>query len=38
MQKALIGILIGAQEPISLLPIGVMTLVLGSAVGWAAGR
>ena len=32
------AILIGAQEPVSLVPIGVMTLILGSAVGYAVDR
>lgn len=32
------AILIGAKEPISLLPIGLMTLILGAGVGYFAGR
>ncbi|MDP1823430.1 MAG: hypothetical protein Q8L48_09315 [Archangium sp.] len=32
------AILIGAAEPMSLIPISVMTLVLGSGVGFAARR
>lgn len=30
--------LIGAREPVSLIPIAVMTLILGSGVGYAAGK
>jgi hypothetical protein len=32
------AILIGAVEPMSLVPIGIMTLILGSGVGYAVGR
>ena len=32
------AVLIGAQEPASLVPIGIMTLVLGSAVGYVVSR
>jgi hypothetical protein len=32
------AILIGAQEPASLVPIVIMTLILGSGVGFFAGR
>ncbi|MBN2058366.1 MAG: hypothetical protein JW782_06190 [Candidatus Saganbacteria bacterium] len=32
------AIIIGAQEPASLFPIGVMTLILGSGVGFIIGR
>ncbi|MFH1448755.1 MAG: hypothetical protein ABIG39_07890 [Candidatus Micrarchaeota archaeon] len=32
------AILIGAKEPISLVPIGIMTLILGSSLGHAIGR
>lgn len=31
-------IIVGAQDPASLVPIGIMTLILGSAVGYAVGR
>jgi hypothetical protein len=31
-------ILIGWKEPISLIPIGIMTLLLGAGVGWLLGR
>ena len=33
-----VAILIGAQEPMSFVPIGVTTVVLGSGVGYATGR
>jgi len=32
------AIIIGAKEPLSLLPIGIMTLILGAGVGYFAGR
>lgn len=32
------AILIGAQEPVSLVPIAVMTLILGAGLGWAVRR
>jgi len=32
------GILIGAQEPFSLLPISAMTLILGALLGYLIGR
>lgn len=32
------AILIGAQEPVSLVPIAIMTLILGSGVGFAVER
>ena len=32
------AIIIGAKEPISLIPIGVMTLILGSLVGYLADK
>ncbi len=32
------AIIIGAKEPVSLVPIGIMTLILGSGVGFAAGK
>lgn len=33
-----IAIIIGAQEPTVLVPIGVMTLILGAGVGFMVGR
>ena len=32
------AIIIGAKEPVSLIPIGVMTLILGAGVGYFADR
>ncbi|MCK5218140.1 hypothetical protein KAR10_01380 [bacterium] len=32
------AILIGWKEPISLIPIGIMTLLLGAGVGWLVGK
>ncbi|MBU1178647.1 hypothetical protein KJ903_05570 [Patescibacteria group bacterium] len=32
------GIIIAAQEPISLIPISIMTLILGSLLGYFIGR
>lgn len=31
-------VLVGAQDPASLIPIGVMTLILGSGIGFALGK
>ena len=31
-------IIVGAQDPASLVPIGIMTLILGSGVGFAVGK
>ena len=36
MSQSLKGLLIGAKEPLSLLPIGIMTLILGAGVGYFA--
>jgi hypothetical protein len=33
-----VGILIGAKEPLSLIPIGVMTLLLGAGLGYFTGK
>jgi len=32
------AILIGWKEPFSLIPVGIMTLLLGAAVGWAIDK
>ena len=32
------AVLIGAKEPISLIPISIMTIILGSGLGYAIGR